>query len=182
MRSICSRGKHTPVPALKLKQPQNVDLKTICRFLSNQPDFSDASRADWFPVKSIGDVNCLVLLKIRPTLQECSQGPEMPDYAPFEVWASIHSTAPAVRKRVSQHAHSRRGWKRNPPCDNQTGDRNLCFFSPPFKLDVPNLQLGNGKNPFIDAEAHCQMPQHIVRCRMLHNADTKEWELEFAGK
>lgn len=161
MRSICSRGKHTLVPALKLKQPQNVDLKTICRFLSNQPDFSDALRADWFPVKSIGDVNCLVLLKIRPTLQECSQGPEMPDYAPFEVWASIHSTAPAVRKRVSQHAHPRRGWKRNPPCDNQTGDRNLCFFSPPFKLDVPNLQLGNRKNPFIDAAAHCQMP-HVT--------------------
>lgn len=74
MRSICSRGKHSLVPALKQKQPQSVDLKTICRFLSNQPDFSDALRADWFPVKSIGDVNCLVLLKIRPTLQSVRRG------------------------------------------------------------------------------------------------------------
>lgn len=74
MRSICSRGKHGLATAMKWKQPQSVDLKTIWRFLSNQPDFSDALRADYIPAQAIEDADCLADLKIRPTLQERSHG------------------------------------------------------------------------------------------------------------
>lgn len=144
MRSICSRGKHGLAPAMKWKQPQSVDLKTIWRFLSNQPDFSDALRADKIPGQAIEDGDCSADLKIRPTLQENSHGLKcmiLPHLKPEPWYTAMHLL---IRNVLTTCTASRR-MKGEPSLRQSDWEQKPDLFSLSLKLNVLSSIYETGK-------------------------------------